>query len=197
MVTLCCFWRTEPVYLWNDLIICFWSIQQLSQSFLASVPVPIAAMKFISLFLQRSLKLVRPDIKFAFSVLFLIKYTSKWISKLSLSVCFFYIFTQCARFFVFKVVREVEIQLKKTNNNLNEQSLHAGANIWLREEGTGSFHPQNAMQHPEPLVQQVRRVSLQVVHMFTCHNLNKNNNSKHMRTVRRTKPIPMFNLCIL
>lgn len=55
--------------------------------------------------------------------------------------------------------------------DLDEQSLHAGANIRLGKERTGSFHPEHALQHPEPLLQQVRRVSLQVVHTLPCHYL--------------------------
>lgn len=56
--------------------------------------------------------------------------------------------------------------------DLYEQSLHARANIRLGEERTGSFHPQHAQQHPEPLLQQVRRVSLQVVNTLPCHYLH-------------------------
>lgn len=55
--------------------------------------------------------------------------------------------------------------------NLDEQTLHAGANVWLGEERTGGFHPEDTVQHPEPLVQQVRRVSLQVVDPLTRHDL--------------------------
>lgn len=56
--------------------------------------------------------------------------------------------------------------------DLDEQSFHAGANVRLGEERTGSFDPEHALQHPEPLLQQVRRVSLQVVHTLSCHYLH-------------------------
>lgn len=62
--------------------------------------------------------------------------------------------------------------------DLDEQSLHAGANIRLGEERTGSFHPEDALQHPEPLLQQVRRVRLQVVHTLPCHHLRYNKTTK-------------------
>lgn len=56
--------------------------------------------------------------------------------------------------------------------HLDEQSLHGRTNIWLCEERTGSFNPQHALQHLEPLLQQVRRVSLQVVHTLPRHYLH-------------------------
>lgn len=56
--------------------------------------------------------------------------------------------------------------------DLDEEPLHAGANVWLGEERTGSFHPEDAVQHPEPLLQQVRRVRLQVVNTLSCHYLH-------------------------
>lgn len=56
--------------------------------------------------------------------------------------------------------------------DLDEQPFHAGANVRLGEERTGSFQPEHALQHPEPLLQQVRRVSLQVVHTLPCHYLH-------------------------
>lgn len=56
--------------------------------------------------------------------------------------------------------------------DLDEQSLHAGTNVRLGEERTGSFHPEHALQHPEPLLQQVRGVSLQVVHTLPRHYLH-------------------------
>lgn len=67
-------------------------------------------------------------------------------------------------------VIEVLIQLW----DLDEQSLHAGPDVWLSEERTGSFQPQHALQHPQPLLQQVRRVGLQVVNALPCYYLYGN-----------------------
>lgn len=53
----------------------------------------------------------------------------------------------------------------------DEQALHAGADVRLSEERAGGLHPQNAQQNPEPLVQQVRRIGLQVVNPFPRHDL--------------------------
>lgn len=55
--------------------------------------------------------------------------------------------------------------------DLDEQSFHGRPNVWLGEERTGSFHPEDGVQHPEPLLQQVRRVGLQVAHTLSCHYL--------------------------
>lgn len=57
--------------------------------------------------------------------------------------------------------------------NLDKETLHARANVWLGEKGTGSFHPENTLQHTEPLLQQVRRVRLQVVAPAPSHYLQK------------------------
>lgn len=54
---------------------------------------------------------------------------------------------------------------------LDEQSLHAGPDVGLSEERTGSLQPEHALQHPQPLLQQVGGVRLQVVHTLTCHHL--------------------------
>lgn len=56
--------------------------------------------------------------------------------------------------------------------NLDEKTLHAGSNTRLGEQRTGGFHPEDTVQHPEPLLQQVGGVSLQVVLPLPRHYLH-------------------------
>ena len=81
------------------------------------------------------------------------------------------------RFYIFQLfgaVKSLQIWFKSPTDdlsNLDEQTLHAGANVWLGEERTGGFHPEYSVQHPEPLLQQVGRVSLQAVQPLSRHYL--------------------------
>lgn len=56
--------------------------------------------------------------------------------------------------------------------DLGEKTLHAGSNPRLGEERTGGFHPEDAVQHPQPLLQQVGGVGLQVVLPLARHDLH-------------------------
>lgn len=57
--------------------------------------------------------------------------------------------------------------------DLDEQPLHGGPEVRLGEEGAGGLHPEDAVQHPQPLVQQVGRVGLQVAHALPRHHLHQ------------------------
>lgn len=70
-------------------------------------------------------------------------------------------------------------------SDLYEQTLHAGANVRLGEERTGGLHPEDAVQHPEPLLQEVGRVGLQVVRPLTRHDLRSSTTGRQLPAIFR------------
>lgn len=55
--------------------------------------------------------------------------------------------------------------------DLDEVPFHGGPKVRLGEEGAGGLHPEDAVQHPQPLVQQVGRVGLQEAHALPRRHL--------------------------
>ena len=75
----------EPVYLWNVPNRSFWSVRQLSQSFVAPVPTfleRVAGIKFrMSVYLQKTIKLISLNIKYLVFVLYSIELRVKRICE--------------------------------------------------------------------------------------------------------------------
>lgn len=57
--------------------------------------------------------------------------------------------------------------------DLDERPLHDRADVRLSEQRTRSLHPQHDLQHPQPLLQEVGRVGLQVANMLPGHDLHR------------------------
>lgn len=57
--------------------------------------------------------------------------------------------------------------------DLDKVPFHGGPYVRLGEEGAGGLHPEDAVQHPQPLVQQVGRIGLQEAHALPRHHLHQ------------------------
>lgn len=51
--------------------------------------------------------------------------------------------------------------------------FHGWPQVRLGEEGAGGLHPEDAVQHPQPLVQQVGRIGLQVADALPSRHLQE------------------------